>query len=288
MKKYHLYRFLFLFSMSFAFIFLRAQEVEIIKLWETDKILNTPESIRFFPEEDVLFVSNINGSGSAKNGLGYISIVNTDATIKEKQWVKGLNAPKGMDILDRQLFISDIDELTIVNIDSAKIIKKIPVKGAKYLNDVSADTIFQRIYISDSKAGKLIVYAYDIQLDSVYIFYENPDIKIANGLTNTTENLYIGSKNLYRLSKDSLSLSTLVKNTKEIDGLEAFSDTVFIGTNWNGHIFGLTSDGKQHTLENSKALGYYTADVGIDKKNHKLYVPTSTQNSIIAYKYIIK
>src|SRR4051812_7485856 len=56
----------------------------------------TPESVLWDSTLDVYFVSNINGNPGAKDGNGYISVVEPAGRIRDSIFIKGLNAPKGM------------------------------------------------------------------------------------------------------------------------------------------------------------------------------------------------
>ena len=60
-----------------------------------------------------------------------------DGTIATKSWVKGLNAPTGMALHDRTLYVADVDELVEINVASGEIVKRYPAKGAIFLNDVA-------------------------------------------------------------------------------------------------------------------------------------------------------
>src|SRR5688572_23259135 len=64
--------------------------------WETDTSLTTCESVIYDKQRDVLYVANINGDASTKDGNGFISKVSMDGKVTEAQWVKGIDAPKGL------------------------------------------------------------------------------------------------------------------------------------------------------------------------------------------------
>ncbi len=49
-------------------------------VWETQGF-NNPESVVYDASSDILFVSNVNGSGVEKDGNGYISKILLDGTI---------------------------------------------------------------------------------------------------------------------------------------------------------------------------------------------------------------
>jgi hypothetical protein len=88
---------------------------KIEKVWETPAQFKTPESVIYEPNEDVLFVSNIDGAPDRKDKQGAISKVSPlNGSIIELNWVTGLDAPKGMAITNNTnntlLYVSDITE----------------------------------------------------------------------------------------------------------------------------------------------------------------------------------
>src|SRR5690606_14202619 len=107
----------------------------LTKVWETDTVLTTAESTLYDKDNDIIYVSNINGNHSEKDGNGFISRMEADGTISQLQWVAGLNAPKGMAIMGDKLYVTDIDELVEINIADSSIANKYPVEGATFLND---------------------------------------------------------------------------------------------------------------------------------------------------------
>ncbi|MCK5432236.1 MAG: hypothetical protein KAJ03_05795, partial [Gammaproteobacteria bacterium] len=88
--------------------------------WEMSGF-NNPESVVYHESTDTLFVSSVNGSPVEKDGNGYISKVLLDGTMLSRQWIIGLNAPKGLAIHDNTLYVSDIDTLLEIDIPSGTI-----------------------------------------------------------------------------------------------------------------------------------------------------------------------
>ena len=91
----------------------QVEQTKINKLWETTNDLKNPESVAYVPEQNVLFVSNINGKPTEKDQNGFISKVSpSNGNISELNWVTGLNAPKGFTISNNnsKLYVSDITE----------------------------------------------------------------------------------------------------------------------------------------------------------------------------------
>ena len=85
--------------------------------WETDAGFKQPESTVYDADRDVLYVSNINGQGTDKDGNGYISKVALDGTVTESEWVTGLDGPKGLAIVGDKLYVSDITALVEIDIN---------------------------------------------------------------------------------------------------------------------------------------------------------------------------
>jgi sugar lactone lactonase YvrE len=119
----------------------------------------TPESALWDAEQQVWFVSNINGSPVAKDGNGYISRLDRDGAVEQPQFVAGgqgnvvLNAPKGLAIVGDTLWVADIDALRGFNRRSGAAVATVEFGAqAKFLNDVAVGPD-GTIYITDTGAG---------------------------------------------------------------------------------------------------------------------------------------
>src|SRR5262249_24124221 len=121
--------------------------------------LQTPESVLYDPDQDVYFISNINGQPLDADGNGYISRINADTLKGESRWINGakegttLNAPKGMAIVGETLFVTDITTVRKFNRRTGAAEGEIPIPGSSFLNDAASDGT--SVYVSDSglKAG---------------------------------------------------------------------------------------------------------------------------------------
>src|SRR5467141_412395 len=82
---------------------------------------STPESVLHDSTQDIYFVSNINGSPTAKDNNGFISRVRPDGAIENLKFIEGgragvtLNAPKGMALRGDTLWLADIDAVRAFN-----------------------------------------------------------------------------------------------------------------------------------------------------------------------------
>src|SRR5436189_39729 len=140
-----------------------AQKHKLVKVWETDTILKVPESVLYDAANKVLYASNIDGTDPwAKDGKGSIAKIGMDGKIIAVEWVKGLNAPKGMGVHNGKLYVADLTNIVVIDTKTGSIEKTIAVDGAGGLNDVSvgSDGV---IWVSDSQLKKR--YTADIGFD---------------------------------------------------------------------------------------------------------------------------
>ncbi len=249
------------------------------KLWLTEG-LSVPESVLVYRSgrTNLLFVSQIDGDPSATDGKGGIAKMNFDGEITDKNWVTGLNAPKGMAAFDSKLYVSDINELVIINIKSGAIEKKVMIPGAQFLNDVTVDTKGV-IYISDTKTGKVHRYQND-SLDDYVTKLEN-----ANGLKTVGTHVIVGAgTHLYLIDKSKNKLEVAKGFAQAIDGVESASNGAFLVSCWPGLIYYVYLDGKFDLLLDSQNEGINTADIAYDETTKTLFVPNFSKDSVTAYK----
>lgn len=266
-----------LLGLTFLSSTLVAQNKKLEKLWETDSILKVPESVLLDKEKKIIYFSDIDGKPLDKDNKGSIGTCDMNGKNINNNWVTGLSAPKGMAIFKNSLFVSNIDELVEIDIPSAKIVKRIPVEGAKFLNDVSIDSKGV-IYLSDSQTEKI----HRIENGKVTDFIINKPN--ANGVLAVGEDLYF-------LSKGELWKSDKNKNlTKIADGMDPSTDGIeqtkskdFIVSAWAGLIYYVKADGSKYQLLDSRPEKINTADIDFDADADILYVPRFFANKVTAY-----
>jgi DNA-binding beta-propeller fold protein YncE len=248
-------------------------QLKLNKLWET-KDLPTAESV--LPDGNWLYVSLIDGNSSEKDGKGGIAFLNESGLIINKEWVKGLNAPKGMAIYNSIMYVADIDEVIKIDVKTARILEKIKIEGSLFLNDVSIDKK-GNVFVSDTKLNNI----YKIINDKPTLFLEN--ITYANGLKCIKSDLYIlKGPSIIKVASDK-SITTIAEGLASGgDGLEPYKDG-FIGTCWAGLIYHIKKDGTVNLLLDSRNDKINTADIGFNPKTNILYVPTFLKNSVVAY-----
>ena len=113
--------------------------------------LRNPASVVHDEEQDVYFVSNVDGSAAAKDGHGFISRVAPDGKVLDRKFIDGLNAPKGMAIRGVELWVADIDMLRAFNRVTGEAVANIDLAphGAIYLDSVAVGPD-EAIYATDT------------------------------------------------------------------------------------------------------------------------------------------
>ncbi len=254
-------------------------------LWHS-KNLRVPESVLWYQQQNngktdsMLFVSEIDGQGNVADGVGGVAVLNTDGSVRHKDWLRGLNAPKGMAVFQGKLYIADLTEVVVVDIASATIVQKITAPDAVFLNDVTVDAE-GGVYISDTRKNRI----YKLQHNKVSSWLDN--VEAANGLKVIDEQLYIaaGDKLLkVGLADSSKTISQVAVGFAErADGLEPVGNGDFIVSCWAGLVYYVYADGRIQELMDRRTEKLNTADIGWDQVTKTLYIPTFFGNSVKAY-----
>jgi DNA-binding beta-propeller fold protein YncE len=280
-------------------------QTKVNKLWETSANLKNPESVAFAPNQNVLFVSNVNGKPDQKDQNGFISKVSpSNGSIIELNWVTGLNAPKGIAISNdgSKLYVSDITDLVEIDIASGKIIKRFNAPGSSFLNDVVADNQ-GNIYVSDT--GTNTIYRLDANLDnsntsSLQVWLQSSQLNGPNGLhiDNNKNKLIVVS--LGPLSKPGGGIEVINMKNKTISSLgeqgtaspfggldgivsDARNRHYYITDNPAGKIYAVSADGTSYqTLIDLHTQG--AADLGYISGQNTIIIPLMQENKLVAYK----
>ncbi|NOY22311.1 MAG: ATP-binding protein [Acidobacteria bacterium] len=255
----------------------------LTKVWETNPVLITVESINYDGKRDVLYASCINGGPAAKDGNGFIAKLKPNGTIIRLKWITDLNAPKGATIAGDTLYVSDIDVLVEVDISSGKITGRFLAPNAKFLNDVAVGPDGM-IYVSDSSAVST-VYRFDGK--KLMPWFHDSRIPGPNGLAVAGKNLLVGSgKNgaIASVSFETGSVEILTDSKYGVDGLIPLGKNRFLTSDWQGHVGISGPDSTYSLLLNTTARHVNAADLGYIPSKKLVIVPTFFHNTVAAYK----
>ncbi|MEO8765001.1 MAG: ATP-binding protein [Ginsengibacter sp.] len=253
-----------------------AQKHSLEKIWETDSIVAVPESVLPDAGKSILYVSLIDGAGWDADGKGGVGKLSPDGKNYDSTWITGLNAPKGMGIYGNRLFVADINNVAVIDIQQGKIEKKIVIDSASGLNDI---TVSDKgvVYVSDSKTAKI----WKIENDKPQLYLSG--MNGVNGLKCIKDELFIGSGKLFIKANAQKQLTNIAQLPEGIDGIEPVGNGDFILTAWVGYIYYVTAGGNIETLLDTHLEKKNTADIGYDPAKRIIYVPTFNAKTVAAY-----
>lgn len=256
-----------------------AAQPRLEPLWTLPGLAN-PESVVEGPA-GVLYVSNVAGEGDAKDGNGFISRVSTDGRVIEREWVRGLDAPKGLALKDGRLYAADITRLIEIDAVSGEVLARHEAPGARFLNDVAiapggevltSDSGGARIYAL--KDGKLEVWAADPRLRSI------------NGLLPEADRLVITTMEGLVVAMDwtGRKLELLAVGVGQGDGVASLGGGDYLVGEWPGRLFHVKKDGAAAIVSDSREAKTYLNDFLL--VGERLYVPNWEPGTLTAWRLV--
>ena len=261
------------------------------QVWQAEG-LDGPESAVLDPDEGVLYVSNVNGEPTAADGNGYISKLSLNGEIQDKEWVTGLNAPKGLALHDGSLYVADIDELAVIDTASGEITARHKAPGATFLNDVTAHED-GRVFVSDMMQNQI----WQLEGDQFAMWLQDEALENPNGLLAERDRLVVaawGKPNEDFSTDVPGHLKAVDYQNKEItsigpgepignlDGVEADGQGGYLVTDWfSGGLYRISDDGKAEMLMD---LQQGSADHEFVEAENLVVIPMMMDGTVNAYK----
>ena len=259
-----------------------------------------PESVRYDPELDVFFVSNMTGYGSAQDGNGYIVRVSAStedsASILAQGGVNGvtLHAPKGLAVHGDTLWATDISALRAFDKRTGAPLATIDFvpHGAAQLNDIAVGPD-GTLHVTDTgiiMSDKGVIH---VGTDRVFVVGPNRSITAAaegtqlgrpNGITWDS-----AGKRWIVISFDEFNGQVMadptgrakpriLRNGKgKLDGVEALPDGALLFTSWADSSVHLLRNGRDQQIIREVPVA---ADIGIDTKRNRLAIPLSVLGTV--------
>jgi len=260
--------------------------------WKTGGF-DAPESVVYDDASGSLFVSNINGGDfTAKDGNGYISKLDVDGNVVAREWVGGLNSPKGLDIANGHLFVADVEQLVEVDLSSGEVLKRYDAPGAVLLNDVVAAPD-GRIFASATLQNAI----YQLIDGEFTIFLQDAALEGPNGLLVEQDKLIVASvgdlSNGFDKRQPS-NIKVVDLGTKQVsefgspepigglDGLQpAGGGAYFVTDFFAGGLMKVTGDGAVQPI---LQLNSGSADFDYASSTGMAYIPLMNDGEVAAFK----
>lgn len=257
-----------------------------------------PESVLYDAANDRYLVSNVNGSPVANDDNGYILSLSPEGAVTNPKLIAGgvnkvkLDAPKGMAIVGKELWVADIVLVRKFDLKTNEYKGDLKLPGATFANDIVA-LEDGRVFVSDSgvtmtsagfqPTGSDQVFVID-KAGKVKALVRNKDLGGPNGLAIGTGNMLLtntfNSDEVYGI-RESGDRDVITKVPGgQLDGLVFIDDTLIVSS-W-----------KTETVYRGKLGGIFTplisklrgaADMGYDSKRKRLLVPRFLDDMVEVY-----
>jgi phage tail protein X len=271
-------------------------KVSLPLVWKVTKGLENPESAYYDASSNTIFVSSVSAEPAVKDREGWISQVSLDGKMMMERWLEGINAPKGIRVYKDKLWFTDIDEVLAVDMKTRRVVVRIAVPGAQFLNDIAIDQTGV-VYVSDTLTSTI----HKIENGKSSIFRDGKIYQSPNGLLVDGQTLWIAAWGLtsdlkFTTKTPGVLMSTDLSHTRastkpvvltkepfaHLDGLEKMENGDFLTSDWvAGKVYRVSKSGVIKLLmEDEQGV----ADIGYIPKSGILLVPQMNRSELLAFK----
>jgi DNA-binding beta-propeller fold protein YncE len=250
--------------------------VELI--WRATGLAN-PESAALSAEGDFLYVTNVNGEGEAKDGNGFIARISTDGRVLEREWARGLDAPKGIALGGDALYVADVDQIVVVDAATGAVRRRVAIPGAVFLNDLAISPDGQ-VLIADSGGGRI----YAIRTDTPEVWLEDELLDSINGLLPEPDRLIATTMQgrLLAIDYTTKAITVLAEGLGEGDGVASLGEGRYLVSEWPGRMHVVAADGSHVTILETAAENRFLNDFLL--VGDILYQPHWEPSALSAYR----
>ncbi|MFN8009828.1 MAG: hypothetical protein U0P81_00325 [Holophagaceae bacterium] len=249
---------------------------------------NNPESALWDAAGKCWYVSNLVGGTNARDGRAFLSKLDADGRIVEKTWIQGLDAPKGLGIVGRTLYAADIDKVDVIDLAKGQLVRRIPVQGATFLNDIAVGPTGD-VFVSDMERSVI----YRLRPGGkAEVFLADRRLECPNGLWVEGGTLYVAAwgaisgpgfatREPGRLLKVDLRSKAIepfgAPRLGNLDGLVRLGAHCYVTDYRAGKVFKVAEDGSA-TLWRGGFMS--AADLGLDPVRRLLAVPDMAAGTV--------
>jgi sugar phosphate isomerase/epimerase len=197
---------------------------------------DAPDQVTWHAPSKTWFVSNLGGGISlARDGYGWITRLNADGKVINPRWIDNLDAPSGMVLTDKLLYVCDRDGVYEIDIEQEKINIMYPIKGGEFINDIAmakngdlyvSDFFRNTIYKLPKKGRKAEVFVQGDELESPDgLYVEGNELIIASwGVINDTASFGTSKKGeVLSVNLKTKKITKLISELSEVGNLEGIT-----------------------------------------------------------------
>lgn len=258
-----------------------AEQVRLEQVWRLAGLSN-PESVALSADGATLFVTNVNGEGEIEDGNGFISRVSLDGQMLQREFARGLDAPKGIAARGDALYVSDINEMVVVDAATGAIRQRVAAPGARFLNDI-AFAQDGEVLLADSATARI----YSVRGDTAEIWLENELLQSVNGLLPEADRLIVTTMagRLLAVDYGTRAVTVLAEGLGDADGVAALGDGRYLVSEWPGlmHVVNI-ADGTHETIMDTRTENRYLNDLLL--VGDVLYQPHWEPGELTAYRLV--
>ncbi len=210
--------------------------------WVKNEGLTNVESVVYDSVLNVFFASC--GKNYKPGTDGFITRISGIGEVTELKWLDSLNRPTGMAIYGRKLFVADIVDLVVIDIDKGIILKKYrePIENSG-LNDVAISNTGE-VFVSAS--AKHAIYKLKDEMLIEWVSDANR-LKWANGILVSEDQLIVGGMNMNAIDMNTGNISKVnyPSNISDIEGVVGDGHGgYYVSTVDNSALWHISKDGK--------------------------------------------
>ena len=255
-----------------------AAEPVLAPVWRLDG-LEDPESVALSADGRTLYVANVAGEGDARDGKGYISKVSRDGRMMQRDWASGLDAPKGLVVMDGRVWASDIGAIAEIDAASGKLVGRHAIPGAVFLNDLAAAP-GGGLFAADSGTGQI----HRFRAGKTELWAEGPQLRSVNGLLPEGDRLVVTTMEgrLLGIDYQTRQITQLAEGLGQADGVASLGGGRYLVSEWPGRLFEVAAEGTVRALIDSRESGTYINDFIL--VGEELIVPSWKPGALVAYR----
>jgi sugar lactone lactonase YvrE len=259
---------------------------------------STPESVTYDPEQRVWFVSNINGSPSARDGNGFISRMTSVGVVDSLHFIQGgrggvrLDAPKGLAITGDTLWVTDINVLRGFNRMTGAPVATIEFgRRALFLNDITAtpdSSLFLTdtgIIIADSMTHPGPDRIFRVKGRTISVTAEGAHLQGPNGIVwdpgegGRLIMVPFGGTTIFT-GKEGSGAIPMGVGPGQHDGVVVLDGRILVSSWADSSITEIGTTGNTRVITGVPA----PADMGLDASGRRLAIPLFTENRVEIWK----